>query len=378
MRKALENADFRKGSHPGLILSRYLKNGDSSGDRKTLFGNGQSPLAQNQEFYKIFFDRHKEALKRMEEDETGSVCFRKFTATPLSRMIIGLGIDNVLDTGITLHHTYGVPYIPGSALKGLCAHYCNAVLGATDEKFKMGKWDEKKQRQIGRNGDYYEVLFGNISGQDDSSDGGGQGASAGFITFHDALIEEKEMGESLCMDVMTPHHAGYYSGKSEKPTDFDDPVPVPYLSVKGSFFCVLSCEDASEEGQKWLDLAKKILVGALENWGIGGKTSSGYGRMKIKEELPKPKAPPRPKLEVGQKVKVEYEKKSARKNNVTFIIHEKTVPKEYKGKMKKVGDLAKEEMEGITELYVVKIDYYQREIELSGKEPIPSEGAPAP
>ena len=373
MRKALETADFRKGSHPGLILSRYLKNGDSPDDRKTLLGSAQSALVQNQEFYKIFFDCHKEALQRMEEDETGSVCLRNFTAIPLSRMIIGLGIDNVLETGITLHHTYGVPYIPGSALKGLCAHYCNTVLGATDEKFKMGEWDGK--RQIGRSGDYYEVLFGNISGQDDHSEGGEQGASSGFITFHDALIEEKEMSKSLCLDVMTPHHGDYYSGKSEKPTDFDDPVPVPYLSVKGGFFCVLSCEDVSEEGQKWLDLAKKILVSALEEWGVGGKTSSGYGRMKIKEEPPKPKAPPKPKLEVGQKVTVEYETES--KKNVTFIIREKTVPTEYKGKIKKEGDLAKGKMKGITELYVVKIDYSQKEIELSEKEPIPAEGASA-
>ena len=372
MRTALENLKLCQASHPGLILSRYLENEDFTKDRGKLLDDARNALAQNQEFYKIFFDRHKEEIKRMEEDETGSVCLRKFTATPLSRMIIGLGIDNVLDTGITLHHTYGVPYIPGSALKGLCAHYCNTVLGAADEKFKMGEWDGK--RQTGRNGDYYEILFGNISGQDDPTEGGSRGASAGFITFHDAMIDEKTLPGSLCLDVMTPHHTDYYSGK-EKPTDFDDPVPVTYLSVKGSFLCVLSCEDASEEGQKWLDLAKKILVSALANWGVGGKTSSGYGRMEIEKEMPK--APPKPKLAVGQKVAVEYEKESVKKRNVTFLIREKTIPAEYKGKLKNVGDLSKEKMKGIAELFVVKIDHSQKEIELSEKEPIPVEGASA-
>ena len=31
--------------------------------------------------------------------------------------------ESTIETGITLHHTYGVPYLSGSALKGLVAHF---------------------------------------------------------------------------------------------------------------------------------------------------------------------------------------------------------------------------------------------------------------
>ncbi|HYT43193.1 MAG TPA: type III-B CRISPR module RAMP protein Cmr6, partial [Methylomirabilota bacterium] len=39
------------------------------------------------------------------------------------RMIVGLGGETVLETDITLHPLYGIPFIPGSALKGLTRSY---------------------------------------------------------------------------------------------------------------------------------------------------------------------------------------------------------------------------------------------------------------
>jgi len=35
------------------------------------------------------------------------------------RLIVGLGLPSPLETGITLHHLYGFPYLPGSAIKGV-------------------------------------------------------------------------------------------------------------------------------------------------------------------------------------------------------------------------------------------------------------------
>ncbi|MCM8809920.1 MAG: type III-B CRISPR module RAMP protein Cmr6, partial [Candidatus Omnitrophica bacterium] len=37
-----------------------------------------------------------------------------------SRLIVGLGSSHALETSLTLHHIYGIPYIPASALKGVC------------------------------------------------------------------------------------------------------------------------------------------------------------------------------------------------------------------------------------------------------------------
>jgi CRISPR-associated protein Cmr6 len=78
---------------------------------------------------------------------------------------------------------------------------------------------------------------------------------------------------------MTPHHLDYYSQKSESPpTDFDSPTPVSFLSVSGTFEIVLGITSA-EVDKVWLDIAWEILQDALKTHGIGGKTSSGYGRM---------------------------------------------------------------------------------------------------
>src|SRR5882762_817973 len=63
------------------------------------------------------------------------------------RMILGLGAESVLETSIALHHTFGIPYIPGSALKGLAASYLRWQFG---EKWRE---DVTKRQQ-------YKIIFG--------------------------------------------------------------------------------------------------------------------------------------------------------------------------------------------------------------------------
>ena len=35
------------------------------------------------------------------------------------RMVVGLGSDHVQETNMTLDHVHGIPYLPGSAIKGI-------------------------------------------------------------------------------------------------------------------------------------------------------------------------------------------------------------------------------------------------------------------
>ena len=39
------------------------------------------------------------------------------------RLIVGLGAASVYETSMTLHHIYGIPYLPGSAIKGVTRSY---------------------------------------------------------------------------------------------------------------------------------------------------------------------------------------------------------------------------------------------------------------
>ncbi|MCC6343672.1 MAG: type III-B CRISPR module RAMP protein Cmr6 [Bryobacterales bacterium] len=168
-----------------------------------------------------------------------------------NRLLIGLGVPSVLETGLLLHSTYGTPYIPGSALKGVCAHYSAAV------------WNVNPAFAAG--GAAYKTMFGDTEDQ-------------GRLLFEDAWIDPKSLNSSLKPDVMTPHYPSYYSG-SGPPTECDDPRPISFLSVVGTFQVTIRCLDSSPDGASWANLGATLCREALSKWGIGGKTRAGYGRM---------------------------------------------------------------------------------------------------
>jgi CRISPR-associated protein Cmr6 len=168
-------------------------------------------------------------------------------------MLVGLGEESVLETAIALHHTYGIPYIPGSALKGLAARYANKWLASET-------W--------GKGADAYTTVFG-------------AAAEAGYITFFDALyIPGSADGDRpLALDVVAVHHRDYYSGADPAPpADWDSPVPIPLLSATGAYLVAL------HGAESWVEAAFEILNLAFAEEGVGAKTSSGYGRMSFEPE----------------------------------------------------------------------------------------------
>lgn len=299
IRDKLQTADRSRAEHAGLALRRYLKHAvprsgaardekeSHQNDRRKLHGDVAHAAASSRTLYALAYERWKAAIPT----DTSSVL------TVQGRLIVGLGGDNVLETGLTLHHTYGVPFIPGSALKGLAAHYCDAVWGQrhAPDSAKLPD-DNHKFRRLRRGevcakngvhtqtGTFHEILFGTTE-------------DSGHIIFHDAWIDPAsltgEPNSGIVLDVMTPHHGDYYSDKTYEggpnrgelipPTDFDDPNPVTFLSVAGKFHLAVSCDVAGEEGQKWAKLAFDLLTKALREWGVGGKTSSGYGRLALND-----------------------------------------------------------------------------------------------
>jgi CRISPR-associated protein Cmr6 len=264
-----------------LLLQRYLcenATGDNGNpEEKRAILQAAINAAGNPEvrqLYKAAFERWRRSLPEL------TAAIELHTA---DRLIVGLGTENVLEAGITLHHTYGLPVLPGSGLKGLAAHYCDQVWGGSEPKFKKPTPDADhayRQWLDGRGpkpeDNYHRLLFGTT---DDS----------GCIIFHDAWLVLDSEQQPLKLDVMTPHHLNWLDG-SMPPTDFDSPNPVPFLSVSGRFHVAVSwCGPASDQAQSWRDLALTCLREALLHWGIGGKTSSGYGRL----EVPPPPPPPK-------------------------------------------------------------------------------------
>lgn len=249
-------AQKKVGSNAGLLLDRFLrvavkdKKNHPIG-RKELFQAMCQSQAESRDVYKSAFEHHEMILK----DLKSSGLFSTSKDSNRCRLVIGLGGENVLETGLTLNHSYGTPLIPGSALKGLAAHFCDQAWGVADEKFNLG-------------GEYHKAIFGTTE-------------DAGHIIFHDAWITPDSLEGSLQLDVMTPHHSEYYSDDKGQtpPTDFDDPIPITFLSIVGTFHVAVSCDVPGPIGEEWARRVFELLTKALYEWGIGGKTNAGYGRL---------------------------------------------------------------------------------------------------
>jgi len=192
------------------------------------------------DIYPHFYQRWKGALQH--------IGARMLEAEVQGRMIVGLGAESVLETAITLHWTYGVPYIPGSALKGLAAAVAHKYLG---DDWKKGS-------------ENHRILFGTTE-------------EAGYVVFFDALYVPNSMPDDkpLALDVVTVHHPEYYRGEDKPPADWDNPNPVPFVTAQGRYLLALYGPD------DWVEVALQILTWALEHEGIGAKTAAGYGRMRI-------------------------------------------------------------------------------------------------
>lgn len=232
-------------SHAGLWMDKYisLQSREEKGARAAFVREVAS--IPEPEAYAGFFWRWRSCL-----DSTGA---RAENARVKGRLIVGLGAEGVLEVSIALHRTYGVPFIPGAALKGLSAAFARRHCG--DGWHKGGR--------------YYRAVFG-------------EGDDRGYVSFHDALYVPGSGlgGRALWPDVLTPHHPNYNQGvgTTPPPADWDDPNPVPMLSATGSYLVALSAPAGCEA---WRDRAFEILAHALRVEGVGAKTSSGYGRLQV-------------------------------------------------------------------------------------------------
>ncbi|MHB1127779.1 MAG: type III-B CRISPR module RAMP protein Cmr6 [Bacillota bacterium] len=182
---------------------------------------------------------------------------------PEWRLIIGLGHPSVYETSITLHHLYGIPYLPGSALKGIARSWVISELFGSEKEA------------------LHEEGFCAIFGSPKQSVIGPQ---KGAVHFFDAfpLTEPK-----VRFDIINPHYSTYYSdaGGTKPPADYDNPVPVFFLTVEDTSFKIFLSAPSNNEvvgkgefsGRRPLEVAYEWLQSALFNHGIGAKTAVGYG-----------------------------------------------------------------------------------------------------
>jgi CRISPR-associated protein Cmr6 len=273
-RSVLENLKPTAETHAGLLLQRYLtahkpKERDNTQDTPEEMLLDQATGVKVSEVYRAAFRRW---LKQFVQ-KTPAGCARvHFTVQAAAPIAIGLGNASPLEVGIRLSHTYGMPLLPASALKGLCRRVARLL---------------KHENKL--SDDAIDALFGFSREKQ---------AAAGAVVFYDAwYVPRCENDTPFHRDVITVHHPAYYGSGEVAPTDFDDPTPVPFLVVKpgARFLCVLDAPD-----RQWADFAQKMLLWGLENLGVGAKTNAGYGYLAPPETAAAASA--RPMLQANEQV----------------------------------------------------------------------------
>lgn len=180
------------------------------------------------------------------------------------RLIVGLGCESVYETSILLHHIYGIPFIPGTAIKGAMRSYIIAEIHDGSEVDAL--------RDKG-----FRTLFG-------SED------IKGKLVFFDAFPSNPP---TIRTDVMTPHYSEYYSSNDKMPADYYDPTIIPFLTVENtSFITTIAIQPENNQvikrdegsmvadfyvGSKPLEIAVEHLPIVFKSHGIGAKSAVGYG-----------------------------------------------------------------------------------------------------
>ncbi len=186
------------------------------------------------------------------------------------KLVIGLGDPSVTETAITLHHTYGVPYIPGQALKGSARNYFLESYYNIEAKRFIDEESYNLDLKITYRNMYKYIFGDDIHGEDNEK---------GAVIFFDTFPLNKVNIEK---DVMTPHYGNYYRN-GQDPIDEFSPNPISFYTIKNTqfnFMIAINKNKLNLDYDKYQYL-KKFTIGLfksmLEEHGIGAKTALGYG-----------------------------------------------------------------------------------------------------
>lgn len=195
-------------------------------------------------------------------------------ATSYPGLITGIGIshssghENEAKLGLAFDHTTGLPFIPGSSVKGLLRSVFPGPR-KTDETERCNFIREKLGVPTLSNADIIrlgEIIFGS-----DNKDS--QNHTQGCDIFHDAFPVEAISG-LLDLDYITPHTKG----------EFSDPNPIQFMRIKPGvtfrFSFILHPTRLSDSATISPSDKEKLFKHILTTVGIGAKTNVGYGQLK--------------------------------------------------------------------------------------------------
>lgn len=195
--------------------------------------------------------------------------------------VTGMGNPHPVENGFTWHPTLAVPYLAGSAVKGLIRAWLE--LKKTEMVFNENVSEKRKQLYLDAINRRLKHWFGTADKKDIAE-------QTGDFIFFDAIPNKQP--ELIC-DIMTPHMGKWYEqgdtgslSPDVIPADWHEPVPVPFLAVKNAqfLFSIAARKPNNKDHVKELSKIFAALDNALMWLGAGAKTAAGYGYMDYQEK----------------------------------------------------------------------------------------------
>ena len=256
-------------------------------------------------------------------------------ATTTARFVTGMGIEHPIENGFAFLTPYGLPYLPGSSVKGVLRRaaeelaliepehrgwtlldvwwlfgfdaHADMLNGPRKGRKDSTVWKEAYERASDRIAPQAQALFAravlepaDLTDIDPSALLNALRSRPGLkqrihlrgaLSFWDVFPDLSASESGLEVDIMNPHHGDYYR-EQEAPGDWENPVPVYYLTIARNtpFLFHVSFRPPASAPDDLAERWRPLLQAAFEhafNWlGFGGKTSQGYGSMKVVENGP--------------------------------------------------------------------------------------------
>lgn len=285
--------DVSPGLRFGLLLPAWRE--DFTLDKR---GN---PLAAVCKLSKDDQLRQQALVTRQQQLVNADSNILSIEATAIAPFMTGLGNEHPLENGFAFLNPHGLPYLPGSGVKGVLREAARQLTagewghhhGWSDEKRFAFPVEDKEQESAQLS--MLDVFFGTAVDGDE-----GEGAHLrGVLDFWDVIPVLE--GGNLDVDIMTPHQGHYYQqpeqGAFVSPHDSGQPIPIAILTVPpGSrFHFHVRCDvvrlralapdlvpvPAGKQmaNEPWRDLVVAAFEHAFEWLGFGAKTALGYGAM---------------------------------------------------------------------------------------------------
>jgi len=322
MEKHLTGQDIAPGHRFGLYFPvwqddwRKVDSGKTEALKKvTTLPNSSKKLAEN-------------LCKRQQTIALQNPDLAYFPAKSTSPFMTGIGNEHPLENGFAFLNPYGLPYLPGSSVKG--------VLRTAAEELALGLYGETHGWDMlavwwlfGFEASHVAISQKPYKGDKVLVEEAERRQQA-FQTwvkksaldreslerFIDAVVVDKFKKDSLkndpqrflswlsdefslqgalrfwdvypqsanlTMGILTPHHSGYFNGKNA-PHDSEQPNPNVFLTIPpGSgfdFYCSCQMEHLPTTLQRnWQTLLETAFEYAFDWLGFGAKTAVGYGQM---------------------------------------------------------------------------------------------------